>query len=457
MMAAIQGCSDDAAKLALDGPKNGAEKNVTYNALSFSWDKVKGAVQYSYQLYKSAAPNNIIVTEVTKDNECSFTGLEASTEYTLKVVAYPTLDGDRTISDPIYIKASTSDIIKLQTPQNLTATQPLSDVEVTWNKVANAESYSYKVINSTDEEVASGSVMSEYVALSDLEPGIYTFSVMAVIDREGYESSDYASVEFEYVNNHVEIWRVEGKYHSGLLDDEWDATLVAYKDQTYSLLGWYGEEGYDLNFGTDDSDPDYAFWISDEYTYDSGSGYYKIPTGRSAAPKNVYVYPWYGYSYIDGDANKGEIGLSVYAGGDYGDDTFTWSPLSEKLAGTWTLTYSGEDYVDESVYGDFSDKTETIKITAVDATTVKMTCPYENNYTVVGAVDASKKSITFQIQDIAPGYDYYQFAGWDYDTDDWGPVVVNIKNDNTLELDEFYLIWGGYYYLWGYGTMTRNK
>lgn len=454
MVGAVQSCSDDTVATPITAPTGQVGDNTTFNTLSFSWQEVKGAVQYSYQLYMTDVPEKIISTEVTQDNSCTFTDLQPSTSYTLKVVAYPSLHGGQTLSDPLLLTARTSDIIKLATPANLTAEQPKRDVILTWDAVENADAYEYTIETAAGVMAASGSVSVTTATVSGLEPGMYVASVKAVIDRAGYADSDAASVEFEYVEKKLVIWSVDGTYYSCILDEEWEATIVYYEDGTYSIKSWYGVDGYDLNFSTEERNDEYGVWYAIEplaSEYSKSGNYYSVPTGRSSNPKTVYVYTD-DYSYMEGE----EITLSVWNDGanawDY--DYFSFATPASKFAGTWTLTYSGDQYVDDDVDEEFDDRVETITITAIDANTISMTCPWYNEYKIQGTIDLENKTITFPMKAIAPGY--YIFGSYDYDTKQWCDAVATINDNNTIEFEEFDFISGGYSWLWGYGTMTRN-
>ena len=74
---AMPSCSDeDALATALDTTQGETEK-VTYNSLTFEWDKVEGATQYGYELYD----NNglLVVRSVTGKNSVTIGDLQPAT------------------------------------------------------------------------------------------------------------------------------------------------------------------------------------------------------------------------------------------------------------------------------------------------------------------------------------------------------------------------------------------
>lgn len=77
----------------------------TWRSLSFEWEKVSGAVQYSYIL--KDAEENVIYGEVTTGNTGSVDWLDSDTPYTLYIYAYPVIGGDASPSECVTLQMRT--------------------------------------------------------------------------------------------------------------------------------------------------------------------------------------------------------------------------------------------------------------------------------------------------------------------------------------------------------------
>ncbi|MGN0232416.1 MAG: fibronectin type III domain-containing protein [Muribaculaceae bacterium] len=89
----------------------------TYCSLSFSWNKVADAVQYSYQLSNSLGVD--IAADVTSSTTATFDGLQSGTLYTLRVVAYPAVLASAAPSNAAEISVTTSLIDVVGTYESL--------------------------------------------------------------------------------------------------------------------------------------------------------------------------------------------------------------------------------------------------------------------------------------------------------------------------------------------------
>lgn len=295
-MALISSCSDDndvKTPLSSTQIENGG---ATYNSLSFHWEPVAGATQYGYEL---SDPNGkLIVRDVTDVCEATFNELQPSTEYTLTVWAYAGIFGDHATSAPIVLKATTDGLSKVATPEPEYNANGSASV-ISWGEVPNATSYSY-ILSSGEEIISSGEVETTSVTFNNLEKGDYKFEISANSTEPGFTDGDSGILNFSVTT--VEIWRVSGTYTSAITNKSWQATLVAYDNDSYSLLAWYGVEGYDFNFSYDKNDTEDPFKISG-YEYDEGSYTYGVPSGVSSLGE-IWVYPWDGYCNMDGDRNS---------------------------------------------------------------------------------------------------------------------------------------------------------
>lgn len=426
----LAACSDDDYKAPLEAAKP-VHDGATYNSLTFHWDKVPGAVQYGYQL---TGPGDVeVVTDVTNLTEVSITGLEPATTYKLSVWAYASFESDNTTSVAT-LEATTAPIIKLSTPV-LTVTNEGRAIVVTWDADENAKEYAYSCMigNILYDE---GTVTSPSVTFRNLPKGDYSVSVTAVTDEGGYESSAPGVATFAVTRS--ELWRVKGTYEAAS-GGSWDATLVAYDDNSYVLLAWYGVEGYNLEFAIDENDADGPMILTGDYSYDSSTGYYYVPVD---AQNGVYVYPWSGYSNLSGDAVAGELTLSVYSS-DYGTDVFVWGLSIDSLVGEYDYVTEGNDmYLSnpDSDWNSFS-YSGTVNVEKVGDDSLSFDGLFWSGYPIVGKVDLDNRTITFEPQ----SWGTYVFAS---EIDSNQAVVATIGDDMSVTIAGWSAWYDGYPYIY---------
>ena len=139
--AALSSCKPekkDPVKLNAPQPSLSAS---TINSLAFTWAQVANAAQYTYELLSSDGSQ--AGNGSTSGTTAEFTGLKDNTAYTFKVVACPATGSEEYLESAAgQCVGTTSAITQLSTPvlkvevAELTAT-------ISWNAVANAESYVY--------------------------------------------------------------------------------------------------------------------------------------------------------------------------------------------------------------------------------------------------------------------------------------------------------------------------
>lgn len=315
----LEACSDDDPKTPL-ATVNGEVSAVNYTSLTFSWDNVAGATQYGYELY--AGEDSEPIAGVTQDTFKKFSGLEQNTEYTLKVWAYAAVDGAETTSEPVVLKGTTLAAKRLANPVIETEIEG-RNVSVSWGEVADVEWYVYE-LESGGEVVEEDWTYDCDLSFPGLDPGVYTLTVEAVNENDAFISSK-SSVTIMIESE--EIWRVTGTYNSVLMGASWSATLVAYSDNSYSLIDWYSTDGNNLNFYVDSLDASAPIKLpTSEYTWDADTEAYEVHIGRSGYPE-IYVYPYKGCSLI-GDKSSGTLTICVKKNnsshGNVRRDTFTW-------------------------------------------------------------------------------------------------------------------------------------
>lgn len=447
--AALTACNDDNDRVwVTDDPNIGINLNDgSYSTLTFEWDKVDGVNQYGYEL---AEPDGTIAARgVTDDNTITFNDLKADTTYTLTVYVY---GPDGTTTRRIVITATTKALVKLAEPE-VTASQDGARINITWTAVENADYYHYSYLLNGEE--VSADTEDCRLQLRGIPTGSYTISVTAMTDTEGFISSD--AVNCGFTRSRQALWSAEGDYSSSLLTagSHWKATLTAYNDGSYVIAGWYGVDGYDLEFTLNsDNSLDIETDRLDSW------GYYLVPSGKSSVPE-VNLWPYtdqYGvYSAFDGNEEYGQIWCYVTDGGNAsGYDIFEWGndepdPVTTvDLSGTYNVAnWSGYEsywYTSDGYWHDFSYNDFDVTISQT-GNSVTLTGFIGGTETIIGTVDAEAKTITFAAQDIIYGGYYYRFA---YERDDiWtsdssalnDSVVATFDDDGNIDLSG----WGLYY------------
>lgn len=444
LVAGMPSCNDDdALATALDTTQGETEK-VSYNSLTFEWDKVDGATQYGYELYD----NNdlLVVRSVTSKNSVTIGDLKPATEYTLKVWSYAALGSDHTTSAPFELKATTTALKAIGKP-TLSCSVTGGKYVVTWKSVSNATEYSYILTDSSGAIVKTGSVTSRTLTFSNLELGDYTVSVKALSSKGGYEpEGEYSTLDFTVED--LIVWKAEGTYWSEILGQSWTATIVCYGDNNYSIQGWYGVDGYDLDFHVDNiTDPEDTFALDGDYDYDNSTYSYIVPTGRTDV-KNVYVYQWWNESLFSGNKAGGSVKVCVYSeyANDYVYDLFTWkgevagSPADD-FVGTWNVALSGMTGLTDDWHWEAFNYTETVEIKKVDDITISMPALYFSDETMNVQIDMAAGTLTVQPMTV---WEWYTFAGAESET---SPVVGKINEDGTFEFTSWTAWYDGFPYL----------
>lgn len=453
ILSAAPGCSDDSTLTPLPKPEM-TLGNATYSSLSFNWSKVNGARQYYYELTKSGS-DDIIQSGLTKDHTITFASLEPSTEYTLTLLAYAAIDSDNTTSEPIVLTGRTNDLIAIASPTP-TWSRELNSLIFEWDAVTNARDYAYSFTDAEGNEIASGTTFNTSVAIESLQTSRYTFSVIAQTIEDGMRDSDPGTISIDFVREHEEIWRVTTAYSSSLLGESWNATLVAYDDNAYTILDWYGVEGYDFSFKIDESDAADMFKVDkDVYPYDAATGSYAVPTGIESMP-TVYVTASANQSAFEGSTAKGNVSIKVSDGTTSGYDNLGWGITLQDLVGSWTLSWEFYDSED-SAYDDIGERAEEI-VLGDEPNTLLVTLPSYYGFTL-GQVTlvVDMETLTFTLAPVPFGYDKWIMGGGESETT---PITGTIT-EKQIKFGEFqmwYLYGGAYYgYVTNKSTITYTR
>ena len=325
-MGIFSSCSNDDDTLNGKLDKTNAEVlSQSVSSLSFTWKAIKNASQYAYEL--SDPDGNLVESGVTTDLAASFTNLQPNTTYQLKVWAYGAYGSGYETSEPIYLTATTPAIVQLGTPK-VTVVTSGATTTASWKSVEHAKKYEYYVkLKGADKVLESGTVTDTEVALYGLV-GEYELGVKSISTSEAYSDSEYDKVEFKVEKR--EVWRTVGTFDDGA-GNSWKATIVAYSNDSYTILKWYGNEGYDLEFSVT-SGGNVA--VTNAYK-DDGSWYYV----RTDATHHLTVHHTY-HSSFSGNSTSGK--MTIYNGKDI---TFTWPvPVTESWRAEGTCSIQGYNW-----------------------------------------------------------------------------------------------------------------
>ena len=304
-MGIFSSCSDDDDTLNGKLDKTNAEVlSQSVSSLSFTWKAIKNASQYAYEL--SDPDENLVESGVTTDLAASFTNLQPNTTYQLKVWAYGAYGSGYETSEPIYLTATTPAIVQLGTPK-VTVVTSGANTTASWKSVEHAKKYEYYVkLKGADKVLESGTVTDTEVALYGLV-GEYELGVKSISTSEAYSDSEYDKVEFKVEKR--EVWRTVGTFDDGA-GNTWKATIVAYSNDSYKILKWYGNDGYDFEFSVTSAG---NVAITNAYK-DDGSWYYV----NTDATHHLTIHHTY-HSSFSGNSTSGK--MMIYNGKDI---TFTW-------------------------------------------------------------------------------------------------------------------------------------
>ena len=304
-MGAFSSCSDDDDTLNGKLDKTNADVlSQSVSSLSFTWKAIKNASQYAYEL--SDPDENLVESGVTTDLAASFTNLQPNTTYQLKVWAYGAYGSGYETSEPIYLTATTPAVVQLGVPEVKVVTSGATTT-ASWKSVEHAKKYEYYVkLKDADNVLESGTVTDTEVALYGLV-GEYEFGVKSLSTSEAYSDSEFDKVEFKVEKR--EVWRTVGTFDDGA-GNSWKATIVAYSNDSYKILKWYGNEGYDFEFSVTSAG---NVAVTNAYN-DDGSWYYV----RTDATHHLTIHHTY-HSSFSGNSTSGKI--MIYNGKDI---TFTW-------------------------------------------------------------------------------------------------------------------------------------
>ena len=446
-VAALSSCETTEEVLAsLDTPQPRLVSS-TVSTLTFTWDKVANTVQYTYELL--SADGTSVDGGVTPGLKAEFTGLKDNTTYTFRLMAHPEVYSESYgSSQESLLAAQTVAIRPLDTP-SLTVDLE-GGVTVSWSAVDNASYYEYTCTSDNGTDI-SGSTYDTAVTFNGLKSGDYVVSVKAISENEAYSDSQTAYTTFPYIETKNEIWKVNGSVDDGA-GKTWTATLVAWSNGSYTIKGWYGTEGYDLEFYVNS---DATITVTNKITSD---GYdYVAANADEWICIDTNNYEGYGaYSSFSGTKLTGEIWFWSYETNGYYD--FVWNSGSGKaltiddLVGTYTQNNTYQFWYN-GTWNNYAS-TNDITITKVDDTTVSiegfMYTVAEGGKVINATVDTANSTLSIAPQMVD---EWYKLAGQNAETDS----VTAAWDDGTITFGDWSLWYDGYAYAYSTATVLTKK
>jgi hypothetical protein len=411
----LTSCSDDDDLTALTSPTGSEAAEVTATSLTFSWNKVSGVNQYGLVLKNEAGET--VATDVTTAHTATFYGLQPGKTYTLEVTAYAGLGTDYANSKPLVLTGTTLSFIQLEAPV-VTAT-PAARTQISWAAVENATgyTYTYDYYGQTVTGSTTGtSIIIDFLKLNTEIP----FTVYATNEEnELYLDSEAATVVLQRT-------RTENIRRTGVLSGtDTKVDIVYYSDGSYSLKGWYGVEGYDLDFYVDTEN---GYIVTDT---DQWGGYNYAYTGT--AESYMYFYTTYpDYSGFDGNMREGGVWFTIYPNSGTAYYYLTWpAPVEEEDLGE--LYIPDVTFYGSSILGEF--KADLYKKTQDDGTVLYAFKNFMENYNLKFTLDESGNMTFPELVDTPyGGYDYALFGA------DWYtsyPLFLTAEKDYYLDYAYF--------------------
>lgn len=177
----------------LPAKPTGLKATSTYNSISLSWSKVRGASGYCVYKYDNSSKKYTKLATTSKTNY-SVTKLNSGTNYVYAVKAYKTLNKKN------YYSSYSSNLTVTTLPSNptgLKATSTHNSVSLSWSKVNGASGYNVYSYNSSTKKYSyiANTSSTTYKINSLKEDTTYKYAVIAykTVNKKNYNSS-YSSV-----------------------------------------------------------------------------------------------------------------------------------------------------------------------------------------------------------------------------------------------------------------------
>lgn len=440
---------DDVNLSALSTPGNENVEATVYT-LKFTWDEVDNATQYAYELKNEAG--EVVSGDVTNKTSVYFTGLNDGSTYTLDVWAYAKAYSDQYYKSKVASFTGTTVATKaLAAPQNVTSTVDGTTVVVSWDAVEHADSYGYIL-----DGGRASSTRSNSVTLKGLSTGSHEITIYGVSRSEEYPRADSTLYKFNVEKQKQIVWQCTGSFKNVVLNTTTDRTLIYYDDDTYTLKSWYGVEGYDLNFSVDASTGEMNI-VSD---YAPSGGWYWVATGVNA--NGTWLYPIDGCSKFTA-TSTGSYVYFWFNDNYVGYDEFKVETTVDDLVGTYDdHTYGDHDYAwSQGASFDWDTNTAGVTIArAAEGDDVNLTISglawYGEKWDATLEYDSTNSYLTGNII-INGGQVWSTWYTIGDESSATGDVIATFDHNGNITLKNYYMWYGGYWYIQMTTDLTKSK
>lgn len=201
----------------------------------------------------------------------------------------------------------------LADPSNIVVNADYKQADITWDAVNGAEQYYYEVRNASNFVTKKGFTTSTSFHLAGLmQLTDYSFAVKAIPsadDAGRIAGSSLVKVPFQTGDASAYVWEAKGKVYVGGTDTGRTATLqYEYATGLYTLMGWYGNAGYDIVFTVNEAGDDWAWDTSLSscfYWADLPNNAYCFYDGGNGAGYTWFYSP---YTSFSGGKDGGVMG-----------------------------------------------------------------------------------------------------------------------------------------------------
>jgi hypothetical protein len=340
----------------------------------------------------------------------------------------------------LVLTGTTLSFIQLEAP--VVTANPAARTQISWAAVENATTYTYTYEKDGETVTGTTNDTSFTIDFLPLDTDVTVQVTASNEEDELYTPSETASVVAKRTRN--EVSRVKG-----IIDGtSTQVTCVSYDDNSYTLEGWYGVEGYDLTFLVDTQND----WIVTDTYY--GGGFNWAATGVDVNGM-WFVTTYSGYSGFYGTMRKGGVWFYIYTT-DYELYSVTW-PAEEEEEDLGDLLISDVQFYNSAHLAPFT--ADLYKKTLDDGTELYTFKEFLKDYNLQFTLDESSNMVFV-------GTNPASYAGYSYEVigPDWNtsyPMYLTAEPDYYLDYT-YFSTYPGYSVLhldanWGCITMFYAK
>jgi hypothetical protein len=276
---------------------------------------------------------------------------------------------------------------------------------------------------------------------------------------EEYPRADSTSYKFNVEKTKELLYSVNGNFlrYDGSSSTR---TLEYYSDGSYILKNWFDVDGYDLEF-TVNSDGTMTVNSNYDAVPYYGYDYYWVET--TAWNNGSYLCP--AYSWFESD--PGHIYFYIWDSGSFsgtsGYDIFSYSVTVDDLVGTYDdHTYGDQDWAwSQGASFDWGTNTAGVTIArAAEGDDVNLTISglawYGEKWDATLEYDSTNSYLTGNII-INGGQVWSTWYTIGDESSATGDVIATFDHNGNITLKNYYMWYGGYWYIQMTTDLTKSK